>query len=149
MTNKLIGGVLLGCLLFAAQARAQVISTLTVNASGTVATATESVVFSGPMTITTTVVADPAGGPSTSVVSIDARQVVATGALSGSVFINSGQANLTRQLVSLDVIRTTFAFFPSGSGGHLNTRTALATLNLSYNLAGTLTGASASISNFH
>ena len=147
--SLLLGGVL-GCLLLAAPAHAQAVSTYTVQASGSVLTSTESVVFSGPIQVTATVVTDPAGGPPTSIVSIDARQLIATGSVSGTVFVNSGQANLTRQLVSPDVIRTTFAFFPSGSGGQLKARTALATLNLSYNLAtGALTGVTASISTFH
>jgi len=80
-------------------------------------------------------------------VSIDARQVVATGATSGATFINSGQAQLTRIFGATDVIATTFAFYPAGPGGFLKTKTALATLNLSYNVTTqALTGATATIS---
>jgi hypothetical protein len=149
-TKHLVSRTVLGAalaLLLAAPAHAQAISTFTVQASGSVATLAETVNFSGPIQITATVVNDPAGGPPTSMVSIDARQVVATGATSGTVFINSGQAHLTRPLAATDVVATTFAFFPSGPGGFLKTRTALATLNLSYNLTSqALTGATATIS---
>ena len=149
-TKHLVSRMVLGCmlgLLLAAPAHAQAISSYTVQASGSVTIPAETVNFSGPIQITATVVNDPAGGPPTSVVSIDARQLVATGATSGTVFVNSGQAHLTRPLAATDTIATTFAFFPSGPGGFLKTRTALATLNLTYNLTTqALTGATASIS---
>jgi hypothetical protein len=149
MTTKLVSAIagVLGCLLLGAPAYAQATSTFTVQASGTVTTAPESVTFSGPIQILSTIVTDPAGGPPTAVVNIDARQLTARGASSGTVFLNSGQAHLTRPLVATDMIQTTFSFFPTGPGGFLKPRTAVATLNLSYNLAtGALTAVTASIS---
>ncbi|MFL5312617.1 MAG: hypothetical protein ACJ79H_19455 [Myxococcales bacterium] len=147
LVSRMVLGAVLGWLFFAAPAHAQAISTFTVQASGSVTTPTETVNFSGPIQITATVVNDPAGGPASSVVGVDARQLVATGATSGARFINSGQAQLTRVFGATDSIQTTFAFYPAGPGGFLNTRTALATLNLSYNVTTqALTGATASIS---
>ena len=147
LVSRMVLGGVLGLLLLAAPAHAQAISTFTVQASGSVTTPTETVNFSGPIQLIATVVNDPAGGPPTSVVSVDARQLVATGATSGAVFINSGQAQLTRVFAATDAIATTFAFFPPGPGGFLKTRTALATLNLTYNLTTqALTGATATIS---
>ena len=139
---------LLGCLLFGAPARAQAISTstFTVTAAGSVTTPAESVAFSGPIQIASTIVPDPAGGPTTAVVNIDARQLTGLGAITGTAFLNSGQANLTRTLVASDVIQTTFSFFPSGPGGFLKPRTAVLNLTLTYDLiSGALTAATASI----
>jgi len=148
--SRLMAGAALALAFLSSAAHAQAVSSFTVQASGTVTSPSgESVAFSGPVQVTATVVTDPAGGPPTSVVSIDARQLVATGATSGAAYVNSGQANLTRPLAATDVIQTTFAFFPDGPGGFLKTRTALLTLNLAYNLAtSALTSASGSISSF-
>jgi hypothetical protein len=149
MTTTKIGltiAGLLGCLLFCAPAHAQAANTFTVQASGTVTTPAEAVAFSGPIQISSTIVTDAAGGPPTSVVNIDARQLSALGATTGTVFLNSGQANLTRPLVASDVIQTTLSFFPGGPGGFLKPKTAVLNLTLTYDLlTGALTAATASI----
>jgi hypothetical protein len=149
----------LGCLFLAAPAFAQAVSTSTVQVAGTVGGAKtaaastgstgEAVVFSGPVQVTCRVMTNPAGPPTTTVVSIDARQVQGTGASTGTVYANSGQANLTRPFAATDQIQTTFAFFPSGAGGYLKARTALLTLNLTYDTTTlALTGVSGTIASF-
>ncbi|HZX93401.1 MAG TPA: hypothetical protein VFE90_02720 [Myxococcales bacterium] len=147
-TTKLIltAASLLGCLLLGAPANAQATSSFTVQTSGSVTTSSETVNFSGPIEITSTIVTDPLGGPPTAVVSVDARQLVAQGATTGTLFLNSGQAMLTRELLSTDTIQTTFSFFPPGPGGFLKTKTAVVNLTLTYNLTTqALTNATASI----
>ena len=137
----------LGCLLLALPAHAQATSTFTVQTTGSVTTPAEVVNFSGPLQLSVTTVPDPAGGPTTAVVSVEATQIAGTGATSGTSFINSGQARLTRILAATDVVQTTFAFYQDVPGGFLKTRTALLTINLTYDLAtGALSGATASIS---
>lgn len=149
----------LSCLsLPAAPAFAQATSTFTVQAQGRVGSTTqvaataaspETVSFSGSIRIISTVVLDPAGGPPTAVVSIDARQVSGKGLTTGTIYSNSGQANLTRRFAASDLIKTTVAFYPSGPGGFLKARTALVTVNLTYNTTTrALTAVSASIGNF-
>src|SRR5690349_8452132 len=82
----------LGCLLLPAAARAQATSTFTVQTTGSVTTPSEVVNFSGPLQLAVTTVPDPAGGPTTAVVNVEATQIAGTGATSGTSFINSGQA---------------------------------------------------------
>jgi len=154
VVRSLLGGVL-GGLFLATPAFAQAISTFTIQVAGTVgipvaavAGALETVSFSGPLRIRATVVTDPAGGPPSVVVSIDARGVAGKGLSTGMVYVNSGQANLTRRFAATDQIKTTFAFHPSTAGGFMQARTALATLNLTYNTTTqALTGATGSIGN--
>jgi hypothetical protein len=133
-----LGGALL-TLLPAAPARAQAISTFTVQVSGVVsgagtAAGPEAVSFSGPVQITSTVVTDPTGGPPSTVVFVDAQGVTGKGLLTGAAYVNSGQANLTRMFGAADVIKTTFAFFPNTASGFMKARTALLTLVLTYDL---------------
>lgn len=154
MTMKLLANLRLflalgACVLMSGPARAQAVSTFTVQATGSVTSVTDSINFSGPVYVSATIVPDPAGGPATAVVSVDARSLVATSAVTGATFVNSGQARLTRVFGASDVIKTTFSFFPPGPGGFLRGRTALVTLNLTYDLTTqALTGATAAISNF-
>ena len=148
-TNLRLFLALCACILMSGPARAQAVSTFTVQTSGSVTSATDTINFSGPVYVTTTVVPDPAGGPATAMVSVDARSLVATSSMTGASFVNSGQARLTRVFGATDVIKTTFSFFPPGPGGFLRGRTALVTLNLTYDLTTqALTGATAAISNF-
>jgi hypothetical protein len=133
---SILGGVL-GALLLAAPAHAQAISTFNVQVSGAVsgsgtAAGPEAVSFSGPVLITATVVTDPAGGPPTTVVFVDALGVTGKGLSTGAAYMNSGQANLTRVFGPADVIKTTFAFFRNTAGGFMKARTALLTLSLTY-----------------
>jgi hypothetical protein len=111
--------------------------------------AAEKVVFSGALKCRAVVVTDPGNGERTAMVYVDARGVTGKGASTGALYLNSGQANLTRKFVVRDQVKLTFAFFKSGPGGHLQPRTALATVNLTYdNATGALTGVSGFISSF-
>ena len=117
---------------------APIVSTVTALTSGTAPALqtglTEPVTFSGPVVVTSTVVNDPALGPSV-VVALDGRGLKATGGTTGTVYINECEANLTRPFGATDVIKTTFAFYEDKPGGYLNAKTAMVTLNLTYDTA--------------
>jgi len=159
---SLAGGVLGGLLLAAPPAYAQsAVTSATPTASGTVGStppltdrpgvpvdpaASESVACSGPVKLTTAAVSDPTMPPGV-VVSIDARGLTCIGQVTGTKYVNSGQANLTRLLVANDVIKTTFAFY--APGGFLHARTAQLTLNLSYDTkTGALLSSSVTVGSF-
>jgi len=162
--------MLLGCLLLAAgPAFAQTASsTFTTTSSGTVGTPTtggtapgpapidgtpvttapEAISCSGPVKLASTSVTDPSLPPQV-VLTVDVRGLSCVGQTTKTAYLNSGFANLTRPLVASDMVQTTFAVYPSTAGGYLNARTAMVTLNLTFNTTtGALTGASASIGNF-
>jgi hypothetical protein len=102
----------------------------------------------GPVKIATAAVTDPVLPPGV-VVTVDVRGLSCVGQTTGATYINSGFANLTRLLLASDVVKTTFAVYPSTAGGYMNARTAMVTLNLTYDTTtGALTSASASIGNF-
>jgi hypothetical protein len=91
---------------------------------------------------------DPALPPQV-VVSVDTTSLSCVGMTTKAVYLNSGQANLTRPLVASDTIQTTFAVYPNTAGGYMNARTAMVTLKLTFDTTtGALTSASASIGNF-
>ena len=157
---------LLGCVLVAAapasaQTTANATSTFTVQTSGTVGTTSrtaaapaggtatpEAISCTGPVKLSTSAVTDPTLPPGV-VVSVDARGLSCVGQTTKTVYLNSGQANLTRPLAATDVVQTTFAVYPNTAGGYMNARTAMVTLNLSYNTTtGALTSASGTISAF-
>jgi len=155
-----MGGLLLTAT--AAHAQATASSSYTVAVSGTLgtptktgaaapgagATAPEAVSCTGPLKLSAVTVRDPIMPPSV-VFSFDSRGLSCVGQTSKIAYLNSGQANLTRPLVPTDVIETTFAFYQNVPGGYLKARTAVATLNVSYNTTtGALTGATGSISAF-
>lgn len=102
------------------------------NASAVKTGLPETVMFSGPLVVTATVVTDPALGP-TAAVFVDGRGVVGTGAKTKSTYLNTCVANLTRPFGATDVIQTTCAFYPDVAGGYMSSKTALVTLNLTYN----------------
>jgi hypothetical protein len=130
--------LVLGGLLFpAAPAYAQsiAVSSFTIQVSGTAAAVktglSETVAFSGPLVVTASVVTDPALGPTVAVF-VDGRGVTGSGNKTRTAYANTCVANLTRPFRPTDTIRTTFAFFQDTPGGHLNAKTGLLTLNLSY-----------------
>ena len=160
--------MLLGCLFLAAgPAFAQsASSTFTTTSSGTVGTPTaststasagdfgtatkapEAISCSGSVKLGSVAVNDPLLPPQV-VVSVDTRSLSCVGQSTKTVYLNSGQANLTRPLVASDVIKTTFAVYPNTADGYTHARTAMVTLNLTFDTTtGALTGASASIGNF-
>jgi hypothetical protein len=146
----LVGGAVAGLLAAATPAYAQVTasSTFSVPVSVKLVTPIESVACTGPLKVSAVTVRDPIMPPSV-VFSFDSRGLSCVGETSKIAYINSGQANLTRPLVPVDVIETTFAYYQDVPGGYLKARTAVATLNVSYNTTtGALTGATGSISAF-
>jgi len=158
----LVGGALAGLLLAATPAHAQATatSTYTVTTSGTLGTAapagtktvapgaTEAVSCTGPLKISAVTVRDPVLPPSV-IFSLDTRGLSCVGQTSKIAYVNSGQANLTRPLVANDVIETTFAYYQNVAGGYLKARTAVATLNVSYDTTtGAVTGATGTIKTF-
>jgi len=152
--------MLLGCLfLVAGPAFAQsASSTFSVKVSGTLSptasstpTTTspgESITCTGTVKVMSTAVSDPTLPPQV-VVSVDTTAVTCTGQTSKTVYLNSGQGNLTRPLVANDKIDMTFAVYPNVAGGYMKARTGLATVNLSFDTTtGALTGASAALTSF-
>lgn len=161
-------GVLGALLLAVPSALAQTtVSTFTIQVSGTASSVKtglpETVKFSGPVVITTTVVTDPTVStptatstvlPPSVVVQIDGRGVIGTGQKTGTTYVNECEASLTRLFAATDSVQLTFAFFPAPSptappgsvGSYLSSKTGLLTLNLTYDTTTTaLTGATASI----
>jgi len=166
--SSLLCGALLASLLAPPAAVAQTtVSTFTIQVSGTAPAARtglpETVAFSGPLTITTTVVTDPSTSTATDttsvlppsvVVSVDGRSVTGVGQMTGTVYKNECEANLTRHFAGTDTVRLTFAFFtapPSTApadavGGYLTSKTGLLTLNLTYDTTSmALTNVTASV----
>src|SRR5438128_9466083 len=155
---QVVLSLLFGCLFVAAgpasaQTTANATSTFSAQTSGTVGTPQTSVVAragtpeaiacTGAVKIVTTAVTDPSLPPGV-VVSVDTRGLSCVGQTSKVAYVNSGQANLTRLLVATDVVKTTFAIYPSTAGGYMNARTGMVTLTLNYNTTtGALTSASA------
>ncbi|HEY6912571.1 MAG TPA: hypothetical protein VI356_24530 [Myxococcales bacterium] len=159
MVLPVAAGVLGALLLAVPPALAQTTtSTFTIQVSGTASALKtglpETVKFSGPLVITTTVVTDPVLPPGV-VVSVDGRGVVGTGQKTGTVYDNECEARLTRLFRPADTINLTFAFFPAPSstaaaagslGAVLSSKTGLLTLNLTYDTTTTaLTSAAAAI----
>lgn len=161
-------GVLGALLLAVPPALAQTtVSTFTIQVSGTASAVKtglpETVKFSGPVVITTTVVTDPTVStptatstvlPPSVVVQIDGRGVIGTGQKTGTKYVNECEANLTRLFAATDSVVLTFAFFPAPSptaaagsvGSFLSSKTGVLTLNLTYDTTTTaLTGATAAI----
>ena len=123
--------------LFVRPAYAQTtVSTFTVQVSATLPALqtglSESVTFSGPLRVKATVVTDPAL-PAGVVVLVDGRGVIGKGVTTGATYNNTAFANLSRRFAATDTVKTTFAFFAAGPGSHLRAKTALLTLNLTYN----------------
>jgi hypothetical protein len=120
-------------------AQAQTVtSTFTIQVSGTASSVKtglpETVMFSGAVVVTATVVTDPALPPGV-VVSVDGTGVTGTGNKTKTVYVNTCQANLTRLFGPTDTIQTTFAFFQDAAGGYMSAKTGVLTLNLTYDTA--------------
>ena len=126
-------------LLFAARpALGQAVSTssFTIQISGTASAVktglAETVMFSGPLIVTATVVNDPTLGP-TVALWVDGRGVTGTGNKTKTAYANTCVANLTRPFGATDTVQTTFAFYQDTAGGFMSAKTGLLTLNLTYN----------------
>ena len=135
-------GLSLSLAVTAAWAQATSFSSFTFTLAGTVAGGSEAVTCSGPVKVTAMIVKDPSM-PTNSIVSLDTRMLSCKGATTGTAYLNSGQATLTRLLGPTDQVQTAISLYPNTPGGFMNARTGLATLNLSYNVS---TGALAAVS---
>lgn len=113
---------------------------------GRPATTLEPVVCTGPVKVETMALPDPAL-PATVVVSVNALGLACVGAISRARYVNTAQVDLTRQLAPIDQVQTTFALHRDTPGSHLSARTALLTLDLSFDVVtGALTAAAARVS---
>ena len=136
-TRLQIAFSLLAAVFAVASARAQTAATssftiqISGNASAVKTGLPETVMFSGPLVVTSTVVTDPALGP-TAAVFVDGRGVVGTGSKTKGTYSNTCVANLTRPFGPTDTIQMTCAFYPDTAGGYMSSKTALVTINLTY-----------------
>lgn len=112
-----------------------VATTKTVQTSGAADSAktglAENVSFAGPLVVNTYVVTDPDLGPST-IVQVDGKGIKGTGDRAATTYLNGCEAILTRPFAAKDHIEVTFAFFDDASDSYLRAKTALLTLDLTY-----------------
>jgi hypothetical protein len=141
-------GLAVALLLAAPAARAQEAdSTFTTHVSGTIVGAPENVRCSGPVKLSVMVQYDPVA-PTNAIVTVDTQDLKCRGVKTRTPYVNSGHAILTRHLLPTDVTETSIAVYPDTSDGHMNARSALLSLKLSYNVAnGALRDASVTLSN--
>ncbi len=120
-------------------------TTVVVPISGTVHGSPESVYLAGQAVITSTTATDSTSGlPLGVTLSIDLTNVSGQGLSTGTTYVSEAQSVTVRQLVASDLVEIAFPFFPSGPGGFLSARSALATFTLTYNVTtGQLTGGTA------
>jgi hypothetical protein len=147
LSRTLVGfiGLSLSLAVTAAWAQATSYSSFTFTLAGTVAGAPEAVTCAGPVKVTAMIVKDPSMAPN-SIVSLDTRLLSCKGATTGAAYKNSGQATLTRLLGPTDQLQAAISLYPNTPDGFMHSRTGLATLNLSYNVAaGALVGVSGSL----
>lgn len=141
-------GLAVALFLAAPAARAQdADSTFKTHVSGTLVGAPENVRCSGPVKLSVMVQSNP-GAQANAIVTVDTQDLKCTGVRTKTSYVNSGHSILTRLLSSTDVTETSIAVYPDTSDGHLNARSALLSLKLSYNVAnGALRHASVTLSN--
>jgi hypothetical protein len=97
--------------------------------------------------LSVTVQHDPAA-PTNAIVTVDTQDLKCRGVKTRTPYVNSGHSILTRHLLPTDVTETSIAVYPDTSDGHMNARSALLSLKLSYNVAnGALRDASVTLSN--
>jgi hypothetical protein len=140
-----LGPVTAALVLAASPARAQTVSsTVTPAVRGLVtATGAESVACSGTVTVTARPVT-----LGQVVVDVSTSGVACIGTTTKAAYANTGYARLTRPLVPQDVIQTTLAVYQDTSAGRIAARTALLTLNLTYNVStGAVMGGTGGIGN--
>lgn len=94
----------------------------------------ESVTFSGGVAIHASVVTDPAL-PTGVTLFVDGKGVRGVGDETGTVYINSFEANVTRLFRKSDTITLTFAFFEEKTGAFLKSKTGVMTITLTYDEA--------------
>ena len=122
-------------------------STFKTRVSGRLVGAPEDIKCSGPVKLSVMVQRDP-GAEANAIVTVDTQDLKCRGVRTKTSYVNSGHAILTRLLSSTDVTETSIAVYPDTSDGHLNARSALLSLKLSYDVAtGALRDASVALSN--
>jgi hypothetical protein len=94
----------------------------------------EAVTFSGDVVIHATVVTDPAL-PTGVTLFVDGKGVRGVGNETGTVYVNSCEANLTRLFRPTDKVTLTFAFFEDKPGSFLRSKTGVVTITLTYDEA--------------
>ena len=105
----------------------------------------EAVTFSGNVVVNATVVTDPAL-PTSVTLFVDGKGLRGIGNETGTVYINSCEANLSRLFRPTDKIVLTFAFFEEKTGAYLKSKTGELTINLTYDeKTRKLTGATGSV----
>jgi hypothetical protein len=141
-------GLTVALLLAVPAARAQEAeSTFKTRVSGKLVGAPEDIKCSGPVKLSVMVQNDP-GKQANAIVTVDTQDLKCRGVRTKTAYVNSGHSILTRLLSSTDVTETSIAVYPDTSDGHLNARSALLSLKLSYNVAnGALRYASVTLSN--
>jgi hypothetical protein len=141
-------GLAVALLLAAPAARAlEADSTFTTHVSGKILGAPEDIKCSGPVKLSVMVQNDP-GKQANAIVTVDATDLKCRGLRTKTSYVNSGHAILTRLLSSTDATETSIAVYPDTGDGHLNARSALLSLKLSYDVAtGALRHASVALSN--
>jgi hypothetical protein len=147
MNKRLVIVIAAGMLLAvsAAWAQATSFSNFTFQLSGTVLGGSENLTCSGPVNVSAMVVKDPSM-PTNAIVTIDTSELSCTGATTGASYSNTGHAELTRLLAGSDQVQAALALIPDVPQGHMHARPAVATLNLTFDMAaGALTGASGTI----
>ena len=114
--------------------------------TGTVDGAPEAVALNGFVRVASKVVRDPDfGKPPIVLLTIDFSGVTGVGLVTGAKYVTSGDQQLIRPLVAVDVVDVTFAVFPGTRGGMAKARSALASLTLLYDTnSGALTTGAAS-----
>ena len=109
--------------------------TTTIPYGGMVQGAPENVFLVGFVQIDMVVVRDPDFSTPPAVrLSIDFSNVHGIGLKTGTRYVTSGGQELMRPLVASDVVDVTFAIHPSGAGGFMRARPALASFTLKYNV---------------
>ena len=105
----------------------------------------ETVTFSGDVVIHATVVTDPAL-PTGVTLFVDCKGIRGAGDETGTVYINSCEANVTRLFRPTDRVTLTFAFFEDKQGSFLKAKTGVLTITLTYDeKTRTLTRATAAV----
>jgi hypothetical protein len=94
----------------------------------------ETVTFSGSVVVHATVVTDPAL-PTGVTLFVDGKGVRGVGNETGTVYINSCEANVTRLFRPTDKITLTFAFFEDKPRSFLKSKTGVMTITLTYDEA--------------
>ncbi len=101
------------------------------NASAVKTGLPESVTFSGNIVIDATVVTDPAL-PTGVTLFVDGKGVRGVGNETGTVYVNTFEANVTRLFRPTDKITLTFAFFEDKKGAFRKSKTGVVTITLTY-----------------